>query len=287
MRAVRAVVHGAVSILNAIPTGIGGALGIDLWTEAEAWTLDEPEGVEAEIPGGEDPGLVIEVARLILQRAGRRAGLRVRTRSNIPAGRGLKSSSAASDAVALAVTRLLGLGYDGEEVVRLAVEASLRAGVTVTGAYDDAYTCFFGGINITDNGSRRVLLRRLGPEDAVVLVAVPERRIYTGSVRPEDFSGVRELCLRAARLALGGRFWDAMTVNGLAIALALDLDPGPILDALRAGAHAAGVSGTGPAVAAVVSPGRAEDVRRALRDYGEVLECRVNNREAFWEALAR
>jgi len=286
MRGARALVHGAVSILNAIPTWIGGAIGVDLWTEAEALISDEPGRIEAEIPGGEDPRLVIETAKTILQRAGRSdIGLRVRTRSNIPIGRGLKSSSAASDAVALAVARLLGLDCDGDEVVRLAVEASIRAGVTITGAYDDAYTCFFGGINITDNVSKKVLLRKMAPEDVMVLIAVPERKIYTGSVDVERLRAVKDVCLKAAKLALQEKFWDAMIVNGLAIASALDLDPSPILDAVRAGALAAGVSGTGPAIAAITRPGRAESVRNALRDYGDILVCGVNNSEAGWEAL--
>ncbi|MEM4497748.1 MAG: shikimate kinase [Nitrososphaerota archaeon] len=286
MRGARAMVHGAVSILNAIPTWIGGAIGVDLWTEAEALISDEPGRIEAEIPGGEDPRLVIETAKTILQRAGRSdIGLRVRTRSNIPIGRGLKSSSAASDAVALAVARLLGLDCDGDEVVRLAVEASIRAGVTITGAYDDAYTCFFGGINITDNASKKVLLRKMAPGDVMVLIAVPERKIYTGSVDVERLRAVKDVCLKAAKLALQEKFWDAMIVNGLAIASALDLDPSPILDAVRAGALAAGVSGTGPAIAAITRPGRAESVRNALRDYGDILVCGVNNSEAGWEAL--
>ncbi|MEM4648733.1 MAG: shikimate kinase [Nitrososphaerota archaeon] len=286
MRGARAMVHGAVSILNAIPTWIGGAIGVDLWTEAEVLISDEPGRIEAEIPGGEDPRLVIETAKTILQRAGRSdIGLRVRTRSNIPIGRGLKSSSAASDAVALAVARLLGLDCDGDEVVRLAVEASIRAGVTITGAYDDAYTCFFGGINITDNASKKVLLRKMAPGDVMVLIAVPERKIYTGSVDVERLRAVKDVCLKAAKLALQEKFWDAMIVNGLAIASALDLDPSPILDAVRAGALAAGVSGTGPAIAAITRPGRAESVRNALRDYGDILVCGVNNSEAGWEAL--
>ncbi|MEM3897424.1 MAG: shikimate kinase [Nitrososphaerota archaeon] len=286
MRGARALVHGAVSILNAIPTWIGGAIGVDLWTEAEVLISDEPGRIEAEIPGGEDPRLVIETAKTILQRAGRSdIGLRVKTRSNIPIGRGLKSSSAASDAVALAVARLLGLDCDGDEVVRLAVEASIRAGVTITGAYDDAYTCFFGGINITDNVSKKVLLRKMAPEDVMVLIAVPERKIYTGSVDVERLRAVKDVCLKAAKLALQEKFWDAMIVNGLAIASALDLDPSPILDAVRAGALAAGVSGTGPAIATITRPGRAESVRNALRDYGDILVCGVNNSEAGWEAL--
>ena len=286
MKAVRARVHGAVSILNAIPAGIGGGLGIDLYAEAEARLIDGSGGVEALVPGGEDPKLVVETAETVLRHAGKHGlGIRVETRSNIPIGRGLKSSSAVSDAVALAVARLIGFEAADEEVVKLAVEASISAGVTITGAYDDAYTCFFGGVNVTDNHARRVLLRMPAPEDLLVAISIPERRVYTRAIDVEELGKVREICLKAAKLALAGRIWQAMTLNGVAVASALDLDLEPILAALRSGALAAGVSGTGPAIAAVAKPEEIEKVRSALEPYGRVIVCRPNNRTASWEVL--
>ncbi len=288
MRAVKAIVHGAVSILNAIPTGVGGALGVNLRMEAIARLTDDPGRIEARIPENEDPGLVIETAKTVLEYAGKgNLGLFIETRSNIPIGKGLKSSSAASDAVALAVAKLIGLDAPPELIVKLAVDASIRAGVTLTGAYDDAYTCFFGGINIVNNYDRKILLRRNSPSDSPVLILVPEKKIYTRSVDLEKLSEVRELCMKAANLALKEKFWNAMTLNGLVIAAALDLDIEPILSALRAGADAAGVSGTGPAVAVVASPDKLDEVRKTLERFGKVILCKPNNSQAYWEVLNR
>lgn len=286
MKAVRAMVHGAISILNAIPTGVGGALGVDLWTEAEAKLIDEPGKIRVSIPENEDSRLAVESAKIVLERAGKTdLGLQIKTRSNIPIGKGLKSSSAASDAIALAAAKLIGLKISEEGVVELAVEASLRAGVTVTGAYDDAYTCFFGGVNLTDNRARKLLLKMDAPRDLKVLILVPEEKLYTRSADLEDLRKARDLCLKAADLALKKRIWDAMTLNGLAIAAALNLDIDPILRALRAGAYAAGVSGTGPAVAAIAPPKRSEEVRRSLERFGRVIPCKPNGSQACWRMI--
>ncbi|RLG07036.1 MAG: shikimate kinase [Thaumarchaeota archaeon] len=287
MRIVRAKTYGAISILNAIPTGIGGAFGVDLHLEAEVEVLEEPGRIEAVIPEGEDPKLVIETAKTVLEYAGRSdIGLRIKTRSNIPIGRGLKSSSAASNAVALAVAKLIGLKMPLEKILELAIRSSIKAGVTITGAYDDAYTSLFGGINITDNYGRRLLVREQAPENLRIVISIPEKKIYTRSIDRSRLTRVREVYLKAAQLALRRRFWDAMILNGLATALALELEPSPIIESFRAGALGAGISGTGPAIAAVVEPEKLEAVREVLEPYGRTIICNPNNLQASWEVIS-
>ncbi|MCD6342033.1 MAG: shikimate kinase [Thaumarchaeota archaeon] len=282
----KARVHGAVSILNAIPTGIGGAIGVDLWTEVEVEFFSGNGAIEIEIPEGEDPALAEEAVKIVLEHIGKKdVSARVKTSSNIPIGRGLKSSSAAANAVVLAACKALGLNLSSREVVNLSIDASIKAGVTVTGAFDDAYTSFFGGINIADNYRRQVLLRSDVPEDLSVLILVPDEKRYTRSIEVNALKNVRKICVKAMDLALSGKFWDAMTLNGVAISTALDMDPIPALEALRAGALGAGISGTGPAVAAVAPRSRAEKVSRVLERHGRVLKCRPNNSSARVEIL--
>ena len=281
----RAKAHGAISILNAILTGVGGAMGVDLWTSAEVEVLKNKE-VKVDIPRGEDPTLAIEAAKIVLEESGSdELGFFVKTSSTIPIGKGLKSSSAAANAITLAACKAVGLRLSLEEVVRLSIEASIRAGVTITGAFDDAYTSFFGGINITDNRSMKVMLRAGAPEELSVFILVPDEKVYTKSIDVEAFKKVRDFAMKAVELALSGRYWDAMTMNGLAVAAAMDFDPSPILNALRKGALGAGVSGTGPAIAAIASPKKAEEVSKALERYGVVIRCKPNNRVASWEIV--
>ncbi len=278
----RARVHGAVSIVNAIATGRGAAMGVDLWTEAEVSLRDDGEiMVFIEDEPGEDTSLARKVVEKVLERVGMRGwGAEVRTKSNIPIGRGLKSSSAASNAIALATVKAAGLELSPEEVVKLAVEASIKAGVSITGAFDDAYTCFFGGINLTDKLSHRLLMHREAPENIRVLILVPGEKVYTGSVEVSSLRSLSKGFETAVKYVLEGRFWEAMTLNGFLVASALNQDPRPILQSLRAGAEAAGISGTGPSVSAIVEEERVESVREALEEFGKVLEAGVNNREA-------
>lgn len=277
--------HGAITIVNAIPAGIGAALGVDLWTEAEAEVVEDDVEVIIEGEAAGETQLAETAARHILRKLSIRRGVRVRTRSNIPVGRGLKSSSAASAAVVLAVSRALGLELGLEDAVKISVEASIEAGVTVTGAYDDAYTCVMGGVNITDNRSMRVLARWKADEALGVIILVPEEKIYTGSVDVKSLRQVKRVAERAAQLALMGKIWDAMTLNGLAVASALRLDIKPAMEALRSGALAAGVSGTGPAVAAVVESELEDEVSEAMEAFGRVLKTGVNNFSASVKRL--
>ena len=281
MRA-KAIAHGAITIVNAIPSGLGAAMGIDLWTEALV-EFGEFGGIEVEIVDAveEDKSLAEKVVKKVLKKAGlNRLGARVKTRSNIPIGKGLKSSSAAANAIALASVKALNLNLSPEEAVLIGVEASIEAGVSITGAYDDSYTSFFGGINVTDNISRRVLRRFRAPDDLRVLIMVPEEKLYTRDVDVEALKGIQEVSKKAVAMALNGRFWEAMTINGLTVSTALKIDPRPIIEALRRGALAAGVSGTGPSIAAVLDENHLDEVRELFESYGRVLEAGVNNRTA-------
>ena len=86
-----------------------------------------------------------------------RFGAEIKTWSNIPVAKGLKSSSAAANATALAATAALGKTLDDLELVKLGVEAAFDAKVTVTGAFDDACASYFGGVVITDNLNRQII----------------------------------------------------------------------------------------------------------------------------------
>jgi len=107
-----AIAHGAATVVNAIALGKGAAFGVDLWTKAEVKVTSEPGVITAEIVS--DPNestLLIEKTVLrVLQRFSleKSFGAKVKTQSTIPIAKGLKSSSAAANATALATTAALG-----------------------------------------------------------------------------------------------------------------------------------------------------------------------------------
>ncbi|MFX0162114.1 MAG: shikimate kinase [Candidatus Hodarchaeota archaeon] len=276
--------HSAISVVNAIATWKGAALGVDLWAEAEAVVLSEPK-VKGEVFGdlSVDTVLIEKAALRVLKRFNlvEEMGVRVVTRSNIPVARGLKSSSAVSNVVVLAVTGALGKEIDDLEAVNLGVDACVDAGVTITGAFDDACASFFGGLVVTDNREREILLRERFSEDFEVLLKIPSKKVKTVDTKEKPLWVFSDLFLQAHGLALKGRVWEAITLNGLLCATVYGLDTRFIVDALAAGALAAGVSGTGPTMFAVTPLGEGDAVIDVLEGFsGETLRVKINNVKA-------
>ncbi len=284
----QALSHGAVSILNAFPTGKGGALGVDLWTRAKV-SLREGQG---RISGfvSSDPEesnrLAITVVQKTLEHYGYERKLQgeVITSSNIPVAVGLKSSSAAANAVALATASAVGEELDDDTLVGIGVDASIESGVSLTGAYDDSFASYHGGGVLTDNDRRKVEKILEIPRDLKVLMLVPPRKIRTGQLDRSKFAPIKRISELAHNEANNGHVWDALTLNGLAVASVLGEDPRPALSAIEAGALGAGLSGKGPAVAAIVDKNSLNRVRQVLAKFdGRIIEANLNFSKALIE----
>ena len=238
-----AIAHGAATIVNAIALGEGAAFGVDLWTKASVEIPDEPSVIRGEITS--DPAestLLIEktVAR-VFQYFGveTQFGAKVKTSSNIPIARGLKSSSAAANAVALATVAALCKELDDLAVVNLGVDAAFDSKVTVTGAFDDACASYFGGVVVTDNLNRKLIQRFPLPEGLTVLFHVPSKKAYTGNTDVNRLVMIKHMVKIAFEEAKKENFWMALTLNGVVYSSALGFDNSVATDALSAGALAA------------------------------------------------
>jgi shikimate kinase len=280
-----AIAHGAATIVNAIALGKGAAFGVDLWTKAEVKLTDDPHVFKAEITSDpkENTALIEKTVLRVLQRFSldNSFGAIVKTWSNIPIAKGLKSSSAAANAVALAATEALGKTLDDLEIVKLGVDAAFDAKVTVTGAFDDACASYFGGVVITNNLNREIVKQLPLAEDLTVLFHVPPEKAYTAGSNVTRLQTVKPLIEIAYKEALEGKVWEALTLNGLIYSSASGYNPAIALDALAAGAVAAGLCGKGPAVTAVASKDKIGSVKAALKRYdGEILQARLNREKA-------
>lgn len=279
---VRATMHGAVSIVNAIATGNGSALGISLAVTAEA-EMTRGKGLRF-LTGRSDDRLVANIAKNILP-AGtlEKNQVSVRVRSEVPIGFGLKSSSAVSNAIALALSRLVNAKIDDMAVLDAAVRASLDAKVTITGAFDDATACYFGGFVVTDNYARRLIRREKAPDNLYAVIFLPRNTPRGDVSKLRDLS---DLFLDAYRLAEAGEYWKAMKMNGVLASAALSSNYKPVLAALEKGALAAGTSGNGPSIAAVAYEDEVDDIKYAFSKFnGKVLVSKVNNQKAVVEVL--
>ena len=274
MRA-RASCFGAGTIVNAIAIGRGAAFGLALRVTATAETKPEDLDVRVHVPDGLDPALVRSCAERVLRLSAQEVGIEVTVTSEIPVSRGLKSSSAVANAVVLACAQALGAPLEPLQVIGIGVDAALDAGVTITGAFDDACASFFGGIVATDNRARKLLVADRFPSGLVAVVEVPDRTIAKSSLKGTDFVPIRPQVEEAFRLVLGGDYFRALEVNSAAYAPLLGVDESPAIRARAAGAKAAGVTGTGPSILALVAPPHVDAVRRAMNDGSS--EVRVVN----------
>lgn len=272
---------GAGTIVNAIATGKGAAFGLGLRANATAVVRSKAGGIEVHVPPGIDTVLAEATARRVLRRSRRKAGIEVTVDSEIPISRGLKSSSAVANAIALATCRALELDMDPMQIIHLTVDAAVEARVTITGAFDDACASFFGGVVVTDNTARRILRTDRLTEGLVAVVHVPRRMITKASLAGVDFSPIREEVDATFRLALEGDYFRAMERNSAAYAKILEIDESPAIRARAAGAMAAGITGTGPAIIALTKPVHLDAVSKALAaDDAEVRAVGLNTIEA-------
>jgi len=285
-----AISHGAITVVNGMATGKGAALGVQLWTKARVTLTDNPGRIRARIleDPAESTALICTTAKIILNEfATRKHGAIVETESNIPIAVGLKSSSAASNAVAAATFAALGRKTDDIKIVRLGVRSSLRAKVTLTGAFDDACACYFGGLVVTDNRTCRILKRfRRSEFGNRILLHVPKSKKYSGDIRKGSFRRIVRLVDLAHQEALGSNYSLALTLNGIAYSSILGYDLSPVTDALEAGAIAAGLSGKGPAIAAIVPDRKVDYVISAWNSYpGRIIETTLNLKKATARVL--
>jgi shikimate kinase len=278
---VRSTVHGAISIVNAIATGYGSALGISLKVRVEV-ELRKGNGILLQPEGG-TPLLRNIINRSLPKEITKNNLLVIKVDSQIPAGMGLKSSSAVSSATALACTALVGNDLDDKIILNLAVRASLDAGVTITGAYDDSTACYFGGIVVTNNYEYELIQREEAPADLYAVVFLPNNNRY-GNIR--NLYLFSDLFMDAFNLAKTRQYWKAMKLNGLLTASALSGDYKSILTALQKGALSASISGNGPSIAAVTYKEHIDDITQIYDKYnGVTLVSKANNNKASFEVI--
>jgi shikimate kinase len=203
--------------------------------------------------------------------------------SQIPAGMGLKSSSAVSNAAALACAAIVGDNLDDEIILNSAIRASLEAGITITGAYDDSTACYFGGIVVTNNYEHELIIREQAPSDLYVVVFLPNNNRRGNIHNLYLFS---DLFMDAFNLAKTRQYWKAMKLNGLITTSALSGDYLPILTSLQRGALSASISGNGPSIAAITYKEHIDDILKIYDKYaGVTLVSKANNNKASFEVL--
>jgi shikimate kinase len=290
----------SATVINAISMGKGSAFAIGLYITADVNILDEKTDKDLKVISESldnpdmDTSLMDLCAEMVYEKLSehdkfnlKNIVLSIKTKSDIPPGSGLSSSSAASNSVVYATLLTLldeaGLSredveFSDEDIVNMAIDASLDARVTITGSFDDATASYFGGVVVTDNRKREFLLKEK-MEEHPILVYMPNFYSKSGDSNPDRMKLLSSLVETAFEFAKQKNYFKALNLNGLIYSATLGFDSKIAVDALEAGALASGLSGTGSSFVAIVSDDSIDEVKETWSKYeGRVLETCVDNR---------
>ncbi len=279
MSKVKASMHGAVSIVNAIATGKGATLGISLGIEA----IVETQPGKGIIFENKESNLSSRLIRNVVETSVPKSELEknkitIFVKSEIPSGYGLKSSSAISSVISLACAKIFRPKATDLDILKDGVNASIKSKVSITGAFDDACACYFGGFVVTDNSNIKIIKSEKASEDLTAVIFIPKSRRRGNVKKLKILSGV---FAQAWDLANKSDYWNAMTLNGLATSAILDSEPKILTDLLDSGALGASVSGNGPSIAAVVKNDKVSSIKKVFASQeGSIIVSPINNKKA-------
>jgi shikimate kinase len=279
MAKAKATVHGAVSLVNAIANKKGATLGIELKVEATVET-SPGKGISIQSKNKSLSSRLINktVEKIVSKKDLEQNKISITLDSEIPTGYGLKSSSAISSAIALACAKIFKPKFTDQQILLAGVDASIESKVSITGAYDDACSCYYGGFNVTDNAKKKRIQFEKGPSNLIAVIFIPKNRKRGNLKKLKILSSIFENAWELSRKA---NYWDAMIINGLATSSILNSEPKIITDLIEKGALGASVSGNGPSIAAITKKENEAAIKKVFSTLeGNIIVSKINNKKA-------
>jgi len=264
--------------------------------DGEGVGLEVSSPFRVEVPSDPARNTAGVVARLLLERAGKRLGVRLRLDKGVRPGCGLGSSGASAAAAAVALNELLGLGLSRFELVSYAAKG--EAASAGAAHADNVSPAILGGFTLVRSYDPLDVLRLRVPRNLRVAVAIPEIEVpedktkIARSILPREIPlphMVRNVGNAAGMIAgllqgdvaLVGRCMSDQVVEPVRARLIPGYDRVKRA-AVEAGASGVTISGAGPAMLAVVDSEqvRAEDVAEAMREGFELEGLSAESRVA-------
>ena len=248
--------HGACSLLHAAGTGYGASMAIDLPILVRV--LDKKSKRDVHDDDGLLPHVVASWDGAGHELPLDKGDLHWAVQSKIPAREGLKSSSALCVAAVRALCDATDTSLELHQIVAIAVDAQLRAGITLTGSIDDTWACASGGwklINANEpDVAQGVLLEGDGPNRDEWKLLIVSRGARESRPELEDFLPHQQHFIQALNAIQEGNELVALTLNGRGVVGVTKDHRARIManDALVNGARAAGPTGSGTAVVIVI-----------------------------------
>ena len=272
-------VHGAISIVNAIATGNGATLGIDTFVKTRLETKDG-NGIYITADNKTISSRLINrvIQNSVPKKQLEKIRLELDFESNIPTGYGLKSSSAISTGVVMACSKAFNRKLTDKQILKIGVQSSIESKVSITGAYDDACACYYGGFNVTNNYKRNLVFRHPAPNNLQAVIFLPKSRKRGNVKNLKNFKSAFE---KAWELAKNNDYWNASILNGIATSSILNSSPELIFKLIEKGAISATISGNGPSIVAIIKKGHYSHIKKEFSSLeGNIIISNINNKKA-------
>ncbi len=278
--------HGGISILHALGAGYGSVLSLDLSTRVQL--RDTPVKKEPEDPHGLLPA-VFEAWTSAGHPLPEAEELHWAIRSDIPTGRGLKSSAALAIACIRALCDATETNLEHHEMVDISTAAQLSCGCSMTGSVDDSWSAVEPGWKVVDPSvpaAEGVLMQGEIPNADDWTVLVVDRGPREVQPDPERFQFAAGQFQQAITSVEQQQIFNAMVHNGRAVATALgdNLGRKTCNDMGILGSRVSSITGSGPAIFLIIPSSQEATVRRIKQTLGprnwEIIETSIRTSEA-------
>ena len=164
-------IHSAITVLNGIGIGKGATIGTDIKHKIR---IREGEGIQIKTNPTNDQKLALTCIDDFSEKYNISVdNIIIETDLSFMSERGLKTSSISSLGIMILLKRYFDVDSSEREIIEMSCKSSIKAGVSITGALDDAYGCYKGGFVVTDNNNMRILKEHQLNLDKEIFYLVP------------------------------------------------------------------------------------------------------------------
>lgn len=265
MNSIKTYAGSAITVLNAVKSTHGAAIGIEIPISVEIQTS---KSLSFEIsPAGIKPTLLLACIELMNKKLNKEIDkVRIVTNSPLLPEKGLKTSSAISCAVISGLAKYFNEPLSLKEIVLMSAEASINAGVSITGAIDDAYSSFCGGLAYTENKSMKLISLKNYNTKSRALLLIPRKANAKMDVKHRLLDIDLNLIKSAHQNFQRGNVILAIKDNTKAYGQLLLDDYAIIDDMNRFKPKVIGLNGTGPSLFALCEREKLNEFRKNISE---------------------
>lgn len=260
----------AITILNGIKSDYGAAIGINsnIYTQ-----IKQSEKLKITIyPDGVDNTLIMNCIDVFEKEFLIKVDkLNIETFSDFPHARGLKTSSAISCSCIAALCKFYGISLSHDTIIQLGAKASINAKVSITGALDDAYASFLGGISYVNSKSRTLLSHRSIPLDLFkynILLMIPKAKNPKINVSKKLDSIDTKLIIKAHDYFENDDYPSAIKYNTMAYSPFLLSEPDIITEITKLDNNISivGLNGAGPSIYLLTKQNNIVRIKKTIKN---------------------